>query len=361
MGKQKYLRRRTLAAIVGVGTCCLLAIAGCAQKQPPPTSAERTALEQSLALSLQGARKDGSPAFDHNAESDIRRLLLLDRDEMYYEKTVEHVGNLIEILDKRNRDPEADKLRGELKRYNEWQEQRKMGQEAASQNDHIAAEQHLRKGIDAAEHLDPLLFAKYSQNLMVDYVDLAYALQKQNRISEAEQVHRKVLGLTIRSEGKNSEAAQGVQLSLVQFYCDTNQRGKALAHLERMITKFPHNLEARQKRAQIYSAMGKHAAAIKDLDVALDENPEAWPLYLLRAHEYNATNQPDEAIEDAQAAMSQQALALQARERLVDAYLLKGQHKEALAELDEILKAKPEDAWAKQKHKEATEKVASQK
>lgn len=343
-----------------MGTCCILVLTGCASKKPP-TSSERTALEQSLALSLEGARKDGSPAFDHNAESDIRRLLLLDRDEMYYEKTVEHVGNLIEILDKRNRDSEADKLRGELKRYNEWQEQRRLGQEAAAQNNHTTAEEHLRKGIEAAEHLDPTLFAKYSQNLMVDYADLAYALQKQNRNGEAEQVLRKIFGLTQRTEGKNSEASQGVQLSLIQFYRDTNQRGKALAHLEKMIAKFPHNLEARQKRAEVYSAMGKHAAAIKDLDVALDENPEAWPLYLLRAHEYNVTKQPDEAIEDAQAALSQQALELQARQRLVDAYLLKGQPKEALAQLDEILKDKPENEWAKQKHREVSEKIASEK
>jgi tetratricopeptide (TPR) repeat protein len=263
------LNRKKIAAL---GLVFAMALAACGHSQVQP--AERADLEKSLTFSLEATRNDGSPAFPHNAEADVMRLLELDRDEIDYGKTIEHAGNLVEILEKSGRQDDANKLLAEMKKFFEWNSERERGKKE-TEDEHVdLAEAHLRKAIETAEHLDAMLFAKNSPNLIEDYNALAEVLQKQKKSSEAEQLYRKALSATFRTQGKTSEPAARAQLCLARFYKETNQPHKALSNLDQMIKKFPHNVEARQVRAELHSSMGEHENAIKDVDEILKLQPQ---------------------------------------------------------------------------------------
>lgn len=335
--------------ILAVGLLCAGILTACSNRPQPN---ERAALEKQLDIAVAGAHRDGSPAFYHDAEKDAKRLLLLDRDEKYFEKTVAHLKVLSEVCEKTGHHEEAKHFADELRNWDEWNTERSLGQEDSAEQQYGEAEVHLRKGIAAAEKLDKDIFGKYLKALMVDYQDLAFALEKQGRPAEADPLHAKVLAATIAEEGSKSEAVQAVRLNTAQFYADTKRSDQAMTEVNAVIKEFPHNLEARQKRAQLNSIKGDHHAAVADLDVALTENPEAWPLYLLRARENNLIGQPRKAIADADIAFAQKPLALAARAHRAQAYLTLNQKKEARAELDAILRESPHDAWANARRKE---------
>lgn len=271
---QRMFGRLKLTAsvrIAALSLVCAMALVSCGRPAVQPS--ERAALENSLSISLEAARKDSSPSFTHNAEADVMRLLELDRNERDYGKTMEHVGSLVEILEKNGRQEEAKRLLEAVKKFHEWNFERENGKKETGDQHYDLAETHLRKAVDAGEHLDRRLFSAYSPNLMEDYAALAEVLQKQNKTGEAEQIYRKMLSATLRGEGKTSDAAARAQLKLVQFYRDTNQSHKAMSNLNLLLKKFPHNIEARQHRAELHSAQGKHENAMKDVDEILKVQP----------------------------------------------------------------------------------------
>lgn len=251
--------------IIAAGALCVLVFAG-GCTLPLPASApgsqasavseqDRNQLEQSLAVTLEASRRDGSPTFSHNAEMDTRRLLTLDRNQNNYEKTMEHATSLAEILEKTGRIDEADMLRESLSKFKEATSERALGKGNLEKGDLAAASEHFTKAIDAMEHLDPALFSSYSKILMDTYTRLALVQQKMKHYQEAERLHRQIIGATIEAEGDDSAGAQATQFNLARFFAETGDEQRARVLLDGIIAKWPSKCdEARKLRAQLGAA-----------------------------------------------------------------------------------------------------------
>jgi len=133
------------------------------------------------------------------------------------------------------------------------------------------------------------------------------------------------LGRTLRTLGRNEEAVQ-----FLKAYHD----------------KVPGDLLGLAQLASCLTALGDYADAEQMLRQVLAGLDDAQTHYNLGVI-LNATNRPDEAMEEYRKALQRDPLLVDARNNLAVAYARQGRMAEAAAELQKVLAADPDNARAR--------------
>lgn len=185
-------------------------------------------------------------------------------------------------------------------------------------------------------------------------IDASHAIKLNPRLARAYVIRAKAGYLS--GDAKNEEVFKDLHtglklnpkvedgyLCLAVAYAATNDGPKALDAFAKALAVKPSDKNIYHYRSGVYSTMGKHALAVKDLDTYLKLAPKDAHGYVSRASARQLMGNNEGAIAD-----YSRAIELDAREytwRLLRAALYKsvGRHKEAIGDYSEAIKGNPID------------------